>query len=229
MDETRYVLNGICIEAKDNEFKCIATDGRRLNAADTEIELAKDNEKVFIVPSPAVDALVSLLSNDKTVVIEINASESESTFAIGDSTFIKTKLIKGQYPKWREAIPPPATRRHTFPSQPIIDALQRVSMGNHGRANAAKLTFHADHIIVSNGSSNAPVHIVEKIAHKQPDDAGSMPFECVYNPSFLTDGIAACRSAVVNMGLGEKLEQPAVLTGNDARFFYILMPMRNAE
>lgn len=228
-DETRYVLNGIFCEVKDNTFRAIATDGRRLCVAETEIEIAKEAERNFIIPKPAVQTLVSLLSNKGTVIIAVSESGSQAAFTIGDHAVVTTKLIDGQYPKWRDVLPPAATRRHTFPSSAVIDALQRAATGNHEKINSAKLTFHPDHIIVTNGESDPPVRIIEKIAHTQPPDAGPMPFECRYNPALLTDGIQSCRSEIVNMGLGEKIEQPAMLTGEPSDFFYILMPMRSAK
>ena len=228
-DETRYVLNGILCEVKDNTFKAIATDGRRLCVAETEIEIAKESERDFIIPTPAVQAIIRLLSTDGTVVIAVSESGDKAAFTIGDHAVVTTKLIEGQYPKWRYVIPPPATRRHTFPSLAVINALQRVATGNHEKINAAKLTFHPDHIIVTNGGSEPPVRIVEKIKHTQPPDAGPMPFECFYSPAFLTDGIQSCNSEIVSMGLGEKIEQPAMLTGESSGFFYILLPIRKAE
>lgn len=228
-DETRYVLNGICCELKDNTFKAIATDGRRLCVAESEIEIAKDNEKTFIIPKPSVETITKLLGETGTVSIALSESSDVAAFAIDDLALITTKLIEGQYPKWRDVLPPAATRRHTFPSSAVIDALQRIVTGNHEKISAAKLTFHPDHIIITNGGSEPPVRIVEKIKHTQPPDAGPMPFECQYNPAFLTDGIQSCYSEIVSMGLGEKIEQPAMLTGESSGFFYILMPMRNLQ
>jgi len=229
IDETRYVLNGICCELKDNTFRAIATDGRRLCVAEAEIEIAEEAKRDFIIPTPAVQTLIRLLGKDGTVIIAVAEPGDKAAFTIGDHAVVTTKLIDGQYPKWRDVLPPAATRRHTFPSLAVISALQRVATGNHEKINAAKLTFHPDHIIITNGGSEPPVRIVEKIKHTQPPDAGPMPFECQYNPAFLADGIQSCRSEIVNMGLGEKIEQPAMLTGESSGFFYILMPMRSAE
>lgn len=99
-DDTRYVLNGICITS-DREV--VTTDGRRLAKTEvSEIDLPLDTSREIIIPTPAVAPLCDLLSRGSDHRLHI--TESGIAIWAGAERYI-TKRIEGNYPNWKQVIP----------------------------------------------------------------------------------------------------------------------------
>ena len=68
-DETRYILNGICIVVSKNTTKAVATDGRRLSIATIKNNTNFKKEEKAVIPSKAVGELIKTLKDEKTIDI----------------------------------------------------------------------------------------------------------------------------------------------------------------
>jgi hypothetical protein len=116
-DETRHVLQGVCIQVtpptKTKPAKCyvVATDGRRLCAAEAGTVVVPPEKKcdaIIRVKVPMLKALPK--SKDQSQDILITFTEKTATFApnridSGVSDSFTSELIQGNYPKWRQVIP----------------------------------------------------------------------------------------------------------------------------
>lgn len=104
-DETRYYLNGVCIEIEQRSVTYIGTDGHRLVCYREESEEdARDNHLIgaFIIPTAHCKSFK--LDKDDEGRASVHESHGRLTIAhnMVDVTFVP---IEGVYPNWRKSIP----------------------------------------------------------------------------------------------------------------------------
>ena len=79
-DETRYILNGVYFNFRDEKLTLVATDGRRLALIAKEMEVPAANAGAIILPAKTVSELNRLL--DKGTKVKINFNERRAAFQI---------------------------------------------------------------------------------------------------------------------------------------------------
>ena len=220
-DESRYVLNGIFISLKEGKMTFVATDGRRLALVDEEVELAENVVGEFIVPAKAVNELTRLLQDKGSV--EIKFGENQASVALqnenGFSVLLITKLIEGNYPNYRQAIPGEAKERITLAREELQQALRRAEIMTSEKANSVKLAFGKNALtITANSPEVGEAREVIAINYKGKE------FAIAFNPRYLIDPLAALTEDEVYLELIDELS-PGVVKINGP-FLYVVMPMR---
>lgn len=122
-DESRFILNGVCIEAKPNKAPVIvATDGRRMVAIESKAEQAEefhvehslllrtDFLKVIVAFSKARGAKlfpwIALDNNPGSKRLEV------SIVGVAAGCWVdQGALIEGEFPNWRKSVPAKSARR----------------------------------------------------------------------------------------------------------------------
>jgi hypothetical protein len=115
VNESRYVLNGVCVEVKPNASPLmLATDGRRLVAIETECAQEGEftEEYQFILPVDVVKAIHSVakpkLKLFPWVALETKpGSKRLQVHFIGHQSVLDAEngLIEGAFPAWRQVLP----------------------------------------------------------------------------------------------------------------------------
>jgi DNA polymerase-3 subunit beta len=118
-EQTRYVLNGILFSFKDNKLTLVATDGRRLALVDLELEFPNSQATEIIVPTKAVTEIQRLVREEGEVKLSIG--ENQIAFEL-HRTLLVAKLVEGNYPNYRQVIPPEAKERITLERETLLSA-----------------------------------------------------------------------------------------------------------
>jgi len=220
-DESRYVLNGIFISLKDHKMTVVATDGRRLALVDEEVEIAEKSQGEVIVPAKAVNELTRLLLEKGEV--EIKFGENQASFALKDdkdfSVLVVTKLIEGNYPNYRQVIPPEAKERVPLVREEFLHALRRADIMTSEKANSVKLTFGKNNLAIT---ANSPE--VGEARESLAVNYKGKEIAIAFNPKYLIDPLNALAEDEVFFELTDELS-PGVLKINGP-FLYVVMPMR---
>src|SRR5271169_1265241 len=124
-DETRYFMNGIFLEKRDDNLIMVATDGRRLSFISRKIPVRMENMKGVILPPKIL-----------TIVRKLSAGEGSLSLALTDknvfirlgATHLSSNLIDGQFPDYRRVIPDAQKFRALVEKKALEDALRRVSL-----------------------------------------------------------------------------------------------------
>jgi DNA polymerase-3 subunit beta len=139
-----------------------------------------------------------------------------------------TRLIDGEFPKYRALLPDTAAATADVATAPFLEAVKRVQLVSVVAARNApvvRLSFSADGVVLEAGG--------------QDDAQASERLDCVwegepmsiaFNPSYLLDGLQAVESETTTMSFTAP-SRPAVLTGAKdpdvpAAYRYLLMPVR---
>jgi DNA polymerase-3 subunit beta len=124
-DETRYFMNGIYLEKRDDSLIMVATDGRRLSFISRKIPVRMENMKGVILPPKIL-----------TIVRKLSAGEGSLSLALTDknvfirlgATRLSSNLIDGQFPDYRRVIPDTQKYKSLVERKALEDALRRVSL-----------------------------------------------------------------------------------------------------
>lgn len=220
-DESRYVLNGIFFSLKEHKLTMVATDGRRLALVDEEVDVSEKSQGEFIVPAKAVNELNRLLQDKGDV--EINFSDNQAAFTLKDdkgfNILLITKLIEGNYPNYRQVIPPETKERVALSREEFLHALRRAEIMTSEKQNSVRFTFTKNNLaITANSPEVGEARESLAINYKGKDMA------IAFNPGYVIDPLNALPDDEVFLELIDELS-PGVLKINGP-FLYVVMPMR---
>lgn len=220
-DESRYVLNGIFISLKEHKMTMVATDGRRLALVDEEMDISKNSEGEFIIPTKAVNELNRLLVDKGEV--EIKLSENQVALTLNDdkgfSILLLSKLVEGNYPNYRQVIPGETKERLALPREELLAAVKRAQIMTSDKANSIKLAVSVNNMAIT---ANSPE--VGEARESMAINYKGKEMAIAFNPAYLVEPLAALTEDEVFLELIDELS-PGVLKINGP-FLYVVMPMR---
>jgi DNA polymerase-3 subunit beta len=215
-DETRYVLNGIYTSFRDGKMTLVATDGRRLAMAESDLEFPASHETDVIIPTKAVQELQRLLGTEGELSLRL--SDNQVSISVGD-TLLVSKLIEGNYPNYRQVIPSDANERVELPREALLDTVRRVSLLASDKSSSVKLVFGDNKVEISANSPDvgeAREEMLVKYEAKQ--------IQVAFNPEFMMAPLRNLETETVYLDLIDEMS-PGVIR-IDGSFLYVLMPMR---
>ncbi|MDI6775202.1 MAG: DNA polymerase III subunit beta [Verrucomicrobiota bacterium] len=215
-DETRHVLNGVLMSFKAEKLTVVATDGRRLALAESEVEYPKEAEADYILPSKTVAELLIALGDEGA--LNIHTRENMVIFAFGE-TVVASKLIDGIYPNYRQVVPSECSERIVLERETLLTALRRAALLVTDRAHATKLMF---------GKNRLTIHTIApdvgEARESIPIKYSGKEINMALNPEFVMEPLKALEKDEVFVELTDD-RSPCVLKC-DQPFLYVLMPVR---
>lgn len=129
-DELRPSLMGVYFQIMENELRCVATDGHRLVKFSNREYASADFQKSVIVPTKALNLTLRSIdssgdADDK--IVKFSIGENHVIFRFED-TFIYSKIIEGQYPKYENVIPLNNDKKMTINRDELVSSVRRVSI-----------------------------------------------------------------------------------------------------
>lgn len=216
VDETRYVLNGILFSFKENKLTMVATDGRRLALVDLELEFPRSQEGEMIIPTKCVGELQRLLTDDGE--LKMLVGENQIAFELNGKLLV-SKLIEGNYPNYRQVIPPETKERVTLERELLLTAVRRVALLSSEKSNSVKLNFTKNNLEIT---ANTPE--IGEARESLPVQYKGKEFSIAFNPGFLQDPLRALPDDEVHLDLIDEMSPGVIKIGTP--FLYVLMPMR---
>jgi DNA polymerase-3 subunit beta len=216
-DDARAVLTGVLIASEEDGLKMVATDSYRLAVRDLpQSSMLAAGQKV-LVPSRALAELQRIVTGDDDLTVRLGAREA--VFEAG-GTRLTTRLIEGEYPNYRNLLPPSYPNLLTVAREPLLEALRRVKILAQD-STPVRLTLGGDTLqltAITQDVGNAAEEI----------DAGydGAEMTVAFNPDYLAAGIEAIDGDEVTLATVDPMK-PAVLRGvGHDEYLYLLMPVR---
>jgi len=148
----------------------------------------------------------------------MSVSENQVAFEV-DGTLLVSKLIEGNYPNYRQVIPPEAKERITLERESFLNTVHRVSLLSSEKSNSVKLVFSKNNIdIIANTPEVGEARESLPVAYKGRD------FSVAFNPEFLMAPLRNLPNEEVFLDLIDEMS-PGVIKVQSP-FLYVLMPMR---
>lgn len=155
-DETRYILNGVCVDARKGRHPLlVATDGRCIGILKTEAEVSTETFEL-VLPMKLLKDVFKLSAADDFCAFDV--SGKDVTAVLGPKTIIfHDALTKGTYPKYHQVIPKFSETDKADRGRVIAGKLlEKFSKAAHALRDTAKYT-HGTGLRLVGTSDNSPV------------------------------------------------------------------------
>ncbi len=215
-DEARPVLTGILVRFGDGKLVMAATDSYRLSYKETPIEGAIPDLEA-IVPARALEEIRRLASGG---TLELGVQENQVLFGV-DDTWLTTRRIEGQFPKFDELRPKEFAHDVVLPREEMLEVVRRISVMAH-RNSPLRLRFSEGEVTVWTQTQD-----VGEARESLPIRFDGDPLEIGFNADFLRDGIESAEGEELRLRLIDPL-RPGLIQGPDDDFWYLIMPIRLA-
>lgn len=219
--DTRYTLNGILFHLipSKKEFVVVGTDGHRLSAIYSSMDLPVIDETKVIVPRKAANELRKFLGNgDEEISMLIGKNHIE--FEIGDVKFL-TRLIEGTYPNYDQVIPKGNEKKLTINKESFIKALRRTSVMSREKSNAVKCDI-TENLITVTASNPDLGEAKDQISVDYSGEELSLGF----NARYMLDALSAIGSESVEFELQDSLSPTLLKEISSENYICVVMPMR---
>ena len=216
-DEARPVLTGILVRFAEGSLVMAATDSYRLSYKATSLE-GPVSPLEAIVPARALEELRRLASSGGT--IQLGVQENQVIFGV-DGTWLTSRRIEGQFPKFDELRPKEFTHEVPLPRDELLDVVRRTSVMAH-RNSPLRLRFAEGEVTVWTQTQD-----VGEARETLPVAFTGDPLEIGFNADFLRDGIESAEGEEIRLRLIDPL-RPGLIQGPGDDFWYLIMPIRLA-
>jgi len=228
-DDSRPVLTGILMEAKDKQLTMVGVDGFRLSRKILKLDKTiKVDSFKEIVPARTLKDMESILRDvvdeKDTVKIYYLGTKNQLLFKVGDLE-LSTRLIEGEFPDYEKIMPKEKVLRFVMDREEFNNALKIVSIfarnviGNKTRfkvdAEGKKLTLSSN--VVDVGKNDSEI----KITDVEGDD-----LETGYNVRFLMEAVGVVKSKLIVFETNSATAPGVFINPDDPDFTHVVMPMR---
>ena len=217
-DETRYFMNGVYMEKKENNLIFAATDGRRLAFIQHDFGIALPDFKGSIIP-PKILSIVQRRSSEEGM-ISIGISEKNIFFRFNAYNF-SSVLIDGQFPNYERVIP--ESQEHHFEAQcdDFLQALKRVALLVEQKSKRIFLKISAGTLsITSNENELGTAN--EEIPCKYEGEEITIALNYMY----LEEPLKVLGSENIRIEFTDPMRAITLRPETDTHFFHIIMPMQ---
>jgi DNA polymerase III subunit beta len=221
-DETRYHLNGVYFEQKENSgYTMVATDGHRLCLVNRTIPSAKslNQPQGVIIPRKGLHEVKKLLESlNGEFEIAIDGSQ---LIVRKDSTILMIRLIEGKYPNYQQFIPSKLTQKVKINREAFLTSLKRVSLLANHKSKAVTLSL-------SNGRMEIASNNPELGDAKEEIEVGydGKDMKIGFNAKYITDVLNAIHDEEVDFEINDQLSPGLMRPHNDKSYTCVVMPMR---
>lgn len=222
-DDTRRTLQSVLLQFGER-LRAVASDGKRLGYG--ECSYTAEGEGVqaadYILPTASVQILSKLLTGDGAVVVQAAAGQLSFTLEDGRDV-IYTKLVDGNYPEYRRAIPEDADANIVIDRSEMVAAVSRVSVLASSDSPIIKVTFSEGRATLDVAGED------ESNAHERlPVGYQGTSFSLYFNPKFLLDAFKATTFDKITLNTASAGGMAVKVRGEGDKFLAVVMPMRIA-
>jgi DNA polymerase-3 subunit beta len=229
-DDTLPMLTGVRVEIEGDTVTLAATDRYRLAVRRFTWKPEADglSSAVALIPAKTLNDTAKSLTHGDTIQIALSGDKiGEGMIGFeGAGRRTTTRLLEGEFPKYRALFPDQSETVATVETAPFVDAVKRVSLVAE-RNTPVRLSFSDGRLVLEAGSGDE-AQASEAIDATLTGEEISIAF----NPTFLLDGLGAIDSPVAQISFTTSTK-PAVMTGKPDieaeatdEYRYLIMPVR---
>jgi len=226
-EETRYSLNGIYFETREENKKkylrLVATDGHRLSLIDRELD-KKNNFNLpegVIIPKKGLQELRKLAEEEEGEQLKFFFSEN-SCVVEKDPYILFIRLIEGKFPNYQQVIPQDERNRALIHRDDFMHTLKRISLLSSEKFRGVVFSFKPNSLELSISNPD----MGEAKEEITIDYSGSKSYEVRFNPHYIIDILNTVDDDKVVIELGDELGPGVFKSDKDKYLLNIVMPMR---
>jgi DNA polymerase-3 subunit beta len=226
-DDALPVLTGVRVEIDGEKVTLAATDRYRLAVRTLRWSPADPSlQATALVPARNLaDAAKSLTTGAEVTLALAGAGSGEGMLGLaGGSRRATTRLLDGEFPKYRSLLPETSSSVATVDAAALAEAVRRVALVA-SRTSPIRLSFSGDGLTLEAGGLDDA-----EAAESLPAGFDGEPLTIAFNATYLLDGLGSLDSDEAQLSFTAPTK-PAVLTGksgpdDESDHRYLLMPVR---
>ncbi|MEI6861471.1 MAG: DNA polymerase III subunit beta [Verrucomicrobiota bacterium] len=225
-DETRYILNGVYLNFRDNKLSLVATDGRRLALVSKELEIPTASAGSIILPAKSVAELERMLGkggklkisfNDRRAAFQI--ATDKDTSGLIDHIYLYSKVVEGNYPNYQQVIPKETHQRLKLERELFLQCVHRAQLVCSEKANSVKIKLTTNLLEITAQSPDfGEAHESMAVAYSGTE------LQVAFNPAYLLDPLRALNKDEVFLELKDEVSPGVFKTLEN--FVCVIMPVR---
>lgn len=225
MDETKYNLNGVFIQASEEDdkpiLKMVSTDGHRLSLCSKEVAGTSATEltKGVIFPKKGIFELKKL-AEEESGPIRLGFMDNSAAIKKGN-TVVVMRLVDGDFPDYRRVIPNANNRTVTVKRDGMMHCLRRMSIFASDKFKGIRLEVRDG---VMEISSNNP-ELGEAREELEVSFEGE-PLVLRFNARYIIDVLGVLTDEDVQINLKDELSPAIIRSASSSDFLAVIMPMR---
>lgn len=217
-DETRYFMNGVFMEKKDDKLQLIATDGRRLAYISKSFGISLPDFKGIIIP-PKILTILNRRAYEEGI-ISIAVGSKNIFFRFGNYEF-SSILIDGQFPNYNRVIP--ETQQFSFEvnTKDLIEALKRVALLVEQKSRRIYLSVAPGTLTISSQETE-----IGTAKEEIPCQYSGSEITFALNYLYIEEPIKVIGSERIRIEFTEAMKAITLMSEPKKDFFHIVMPMQ---
>ena len=217
-DQTRYFMNGIFFEKKEDNLVMVATDGRRLAYVAKPLCQGINDFPKVIIPSKILNIILKRCSLEGNIFICVQ--EKTIFFKFANYEF-SSVLIEGQFPNYQRVIPEKQEYRFEIEKKDLTEALHRVELLVEQKSHRVYFDLKPGTLIISSNETEIGT-AKEEIPCQYDGEDISMALNCVY----IDEPLKVMNSERVCFEFTERMRAITMRPEPAEDYFHIIMPMQ---
>lgn len=219
-DESRPILKGALLEAKDGKLTATALDGFRMANSFCAIEGNSANMEI-ICPARTLVEISRMLDGDEN--LKVYADKNLLSVAVND-TVITSRLYVGGFVKKDNIYPIDFTTRVTVKRSEMIDSVERASVLIRGDKNNLVIFDVKFGKIVINANSD-----MGKVEETVAADLDGKELRIAMNGKFLLDAVKALDEENIVLSFNTSVSPFTIENAGDKTCQYLVLPVRTSN
>lgn len=218
-DESKGVLTGILTEIEENYINMIALDGFRMAVTREYMKNAEANN--IIISAKILNEINKIISeSDGDDDIKISLGQKKAFINV-DTTNIISRLLEGEFIKYKDIIPKTCGTTITINRSELIESIERASLlAKEGKNNLIRINIKNNLLTLTSKSEEGNVK-EEIIMEKQGED-----IEIGFNSKYMIDALKAVDDDYVNIEFNTSVT-PALIKPVEGNLYeYLVLPVR---
>lgn len=217
-DETRFFMNGVFFEKKEDSLNLVATDGRRLAFISKNLCEGIDSFPSAIVPPKILSILMKRLPSEGLFSMAI--TEKNIYLKFGSYEF-SSVLIDGQFPNYTRVIPSHQEFYFEIDKKDLTEALKRVALLVEQKSR--RIYFKISPGVLSITSQESEMGAAdEEIPCEYSGDDVSIALNYVY----VEEPMKYIHAERIRIEFTEPMRAITVKPVPESDYFHIIMPMQ---
>ena len=222
VQDVRFYLNGLLLEVRNDNIRCVSSDGHRLAMCQykSESPLEQEIKKDAIIPRKAILELQRILEeNDDTVTCYFDANH----FRLENEEFIfTTKLIDSEYPNYEKILLLTGERELILDKLEFKNALSRATILANEKNKNIDLIFEDNNLKIK---ANNPEQ--EEAEENLDIDYNFDPIEISFNGQYLIEAINLVKSENLKVTIADVTKGFLIEDLDDVNTKFVVMPLLN--
>ncbi len=221
VSEDKPILTGILLEMNRKTFRMVALDGYRLAIRQENIQSGTDTREV-VVPSRSMREIARILPEEEQTV-KLYASDNLVTIICGDIE-IATRVLQGDYVKYRNILPTEHTTRIIVNTQSLLSSLERASiMARQSKTNLVNLSIDGGIMTITSDSE------VGKAREEVDIMLTGKNLDISFNSRYLLDVLKEVRDDEIVLDMNTNISPCMIHPVSGDSFLYLVLPVKTSN